>query len=124
MSECPEALAKAKEKLGIGRYERHVFLCGGPRCCATEVGDAAWEALKKEIADRDLQNPGGNMCYRTKVGCMRVCTEGPMAVVYPEGTWYYGLTADKMPRFVEEHLINGAPVEEWVFAENELPRLD
>ncbi len=124
MSETTDKLAQAKEKLGIGHYEHHVFLCAGPRCCSTDVGEAAWEALKNEITDRGLLTPGGNMCYRTRVGCMRVCTEGPMAVVYPEGTWYHGLTADKMPHFVEEHLVKGAPVQEWVFAENELPRVD
>jgi (2Fe-2S) ferredoxin len=117
-----EQLAKAKEKLGIGQYERHVFLCAGPRCCSTEVGEAAWDELKNQITDRNLLSPGGQMCYRTRVGCLRVCTEGPTAVVYPEGTWYHGLTADKMAKFVDEHLVKGAPVKEWVFAENELPR--
>jgi (2Fe-2S) ferredoxin len=42
-------------------------------------------------------------------------------VVYPEGTWYHGMTADRIPHFVREHLLAGKPIEEWIFARNELP---
>jgi (2Fe-2S) ferredoxin len=114
----PEVVAK----LGIGSYHRHVFLCVGDNCCTTEVGLAAWEALKKELKERNLSlSTGPNACYRTKVACLRVCQGGPIAVVYPEGTWYAGLTADRIPLFVQQHLIEGKPVTEWVFAENPLP---
>jgi (2Fe-2S) ferredoxin len=44
-------------------------------------------------------------------------------VVYPEGTYYYGMTADRIPRFVEEHLVGGKPIEEWIFARNPLPHV-
>ena len=63
---------------------------------------------------------GENACYRSKVGCLRICCHGPTLVVYPEGTWYHGMTADKVPRFVQEHLVAGEPISEWVFAENPL----
>ena len=109
-------------KLGIGSYHRHVFLCTGDKCCTAEVGQAAWEALKKELKDRGLSlSTGPNACYRTKVGCLRICQGGPIAVVYPEGTWYEALTAERIPLFVQRHLIEGQPVAEWVFAENPLP---
>ena len=55
------------------------------------------------------------------MGCLRICQGGPIAVVYPEGTWYQGLTADRIPLFVQQHLVEGRPVTEWVFAENPLP---
>jgi (2Fe-2S) ferredoxin len=42
-------------------------------------------------------------------------------VVYPEGTWYHGMTADRIPRLVREHLVEGRPIEEWIFARNPLP---
>src|SRR5213076_200120 len=45
---------------------------------------------------------------------------GPTMVVYPEGTWYSGMTADRMQRFVSEHLVGGRPIEEWIFARNPL----
>jgi (2Fe-2S) ferredoxin len=122
MSDKFENLGKAAEKLGLGHYHRHVFLCLGPDCCAPEVGEAAWDVLKKELKERNLSlSRGPNECYRTKVNCLRVCSAGPIMVVYPEGTWYHGMTADCIPRFVKEHLVEGRPVQEWVFARNPLP---
>ncbi|MFO0807775.1 MAG: hypothetical protein U0746_04055 [Gemmataceae bacterium] len=110
------------ENLGIGHYRRHVFLCIGDKCCTDEVGQAAWEALKRQLKDHNLSlSVGPNACYRTKVQCLRVCQDGPILVVYPEGTWYAGMTEERIPRFVQEHLIDGKPVEEWVFARNPLP---
>jgi (2Fe-2S) ferredoxin len=111
------------EKLFIGEYHRHVFLCPGPDCCPTEVGEAAWAALKKELKERDLSlSTGPHACYRTKAECLRVCIHGPIMVVYPEGTWYSGMIAERIPRFVEEHLVAGRPIEEWIFARNPLPK--
>ena len=115
----PEDLQAVAAKLGIGGYRRHVFLCTGPNCCTPENGLAAWEVLKKELKDHNLAS-GPNTCYRTKVGCLRICCHGPTMVVYPEGTWYGGMTADRIPRFVQEHLVEGRPVAEWVFARNPL----
>ena len=112
-----ETLEVAVAKLGIGHYHRHVFLCLGPTCCPEPIGLAAWEALKVELKNSGL----GNACQRTKAGCLRVCVAGPTLVVYPEGTWYHGMTADRMPRFVREHIVGGAPIEEWIFARNPLP---
>ena len=115
-------LEEVAAKLGIGSYHRHVFLCVGDKCCTSEVGQAAWEKLKQELKDRGLSlSTGPNACYRTKVGCLRVCQNGPTAVVYPEGAWYAGLTAERIPLFVRQHLTEGKPVAEWVFAENPLP---
>lgn len=110
-------LQKAAQKLGIGTYARHVFLCTGPSCCTPETGLAAWEALKKEIKERGL-SVGQHACQRTKVGCLRICCHGPTLLVYPEGTWYQGMTADRIPRFVQEHLVENRPVREWIFAVN------
>ncbi len=119
MSDKRQELETVAAKLGIGAYHKHVFLCTGPNCCTPEEGQAAWEELKKQIKGHDL-GAGPNACYRTKVGCLRICVHGPTMVVYPEGTWYHGMTADRIPRFVQEHLIEGKPVREWVFAENRL----
>jgi (2Fe-2S) ferredoxin len=115
-------LTAVADKLLIGKYHRHVFLCVGEECCTKEEGLAAWEALKKELKDRNLSlSVGPNACYRTKVQCLRVCGAGPILVVYPEGTYYFGMTADKIPEFVQQHLIDGRPIEERVFARNPLP---
>jgi (2Fe-2S) ferredoxin len=115
-------LAKIADTLKIGQYHRHVFLCIGDDCCTAEEGAAAWEVLKKELKDRNLSlSTGPNACYRTKVQCLRVCKGGPILVVYPEGTYYSGMTADKIPEFVQKHLVDGEPMEERIFARNPLP---
>jgi len=120
MSEKDEQLDKAAEKIGIGKIQRHVFLCLGPKCCTPEVGEQSWELLKQKLKDAGLQS-GDNICQRTRVGCLRVCCHGPTMVVYPEGTWYHDMTPDKIERFVQEHLIEGKPIEEWIFAKGSLP---
>jgi (2Fe-2S) ferredoxin len=119
MTDKQDELQAAAAKLGIGSYRRHVFLCTGPSCCTPEVGQAAWEALKQTWKDHGLAS-GPNACQRSKVGCLRICCQGPTMVVYPEGTWYHGMTADRMPHFVQQHLVEGRPVQEWVFAANPL----
>jgi (2Fe-2S) ferredoxin len=122
MTQTQEKLAKMADTLAIGHYQRHVFLCIGEACCSADVGQAAWDALKKELKDKNLSlSRGPGACYRTKVQCLRVCSDGPVAVVYPEGTYYYGLTAERIPEFVQKHLIDGQPIEERIFARNPLP---
>jgi (2Fe-2S) ferredoxin len=120
MSEKEQELQAAAVKVGVGSYHRHAFLCTGPSCCTSEEGFAAWEALKKSLQDAGLGS-GPNACYRTKVGCLRICCHGPTMVVYPEGTWYHGMTADRIPRFVKQHLQEGRPIAEWIFTNNPLP---
>ncbi len=119
MTDDKDELQGLAAKLGIGAYHKHVFLCTGPNCCTPETGQAAWEALKKALKDNDLGS-GPKACYRTKVGCLRICCHGPTMVVYPEGTWYHGMTAERIPQFVHQHLIAGRPVQEWIFAGNPL----
>ena len=110
-----EEVRAAAAKVGVGAYRRHVLLCTGPSCCTPEEGMSAWEALKREIKEHGL-GAGPQACYRSKVGCLRICCHGPTAVVYPEGTWYHGLTAERVPHFVQQHLVEGRPVVVWVFA--------
>ena len=119
MSEKNDSLDTAARKIGIGKITRHVFLCLGPKCCAPEVGEQSWELLKQKLKDAGLAS-GESVCQRTRVGCLRVCCNGPAMVVYPEGTWYHDMTPDKIERFVQEHLIEGKPIAEWIFARNPL----
>src|SRR4051812_8176142 len=104
MDHPDDNLDAIKDKLRIGHYHRHVLLCAGPKCCTPELGQAAWEALKRELKERGLSlSDGPNACYRTKAACLRICTHGPTMVVYPEGTWYHGMTAERIPQFVQQH---------------------
>lgn len=97
------------ERRGVGSYGRHIFLCVGPDCCTAEEGAAAWSQLKAAVAKLNGSSDGGRI-YRTKAGCLRVCTEGPVAVVYPEGTWYGGLEPEALSRVIAEDLGEGRAV--------------
>jgi (2Fe-2S) ferredoxin len=122
MPEIQAQLSEIAGKLLIGQFHRHVLLCIGETCCSRAAGEAAWDCLKAELKEHNLSlATGPAACYRTKVGCLRVCAGGPILVVYPEGTWYSAMTAARIPRFVQEHLIGGKPIDEWIFARNPLP---
>ncbi len=116
-------LATIAEELKIGEFSRHVLLCIGDSCCSADQGRAAWSKLKNILKARNLSLAvGPNACYRTKVECLRICQGGPILVVYPEGLWYAGMTEDRIERFVEEQMVQGRPIEEWIFARNPLPQ--
>lgn len=119
-TEEKQDLGNLANKLGVDTTSRHVFLCVGPNCCPEEEGLSAWEELKKQIKEHKLDQ-GTSTCFRTKAGCLRVCKNGPIATVYPEGTWYGGLTREKIPEFVQQHLRGDKPVEGWIFTTHPLP---
>jgi (2Fe-2S) ferredoxin len=117
--DAADDLARLAAALEIGGYVRHIFLCTHGDCAPAPVAEASWAFLKRRLRQLGLADAAGGV-YRSQANCLRICREGPIAVVYPEGTWYQRCTPEALERIIQEHLIGGRPVAELAFARNPL----
>ena len=107
--------AEMAQTLGLDRTGRHIFLCvksSAQACCGGELATRSWEHLKARLKQLGLEGRGG--IQRTKADCLRVCVQGPIAVVYPEGVWYTVMDNHDVNEIVESHLKHGQVVDRLV----------
>ena len=109
-----EKVARKAAKRGTQSIARHVFFCGGSSCCKDR--DEA-KGAGKVLSRAAKESRGGDSSFEfTRVGCLSLCIQGPLCVVYPEGVWYARVDEDAAEQIVERHLKGGDVVEELVFA--------
>jgi (2Fe-2S) ferredoxin len=114
IADIKELLQSRVKKLSIDKIERHLFICADqtkPLCCSKQISIESWDYLKLRLRELNLEVG----VFRTKANCLRVCEHGPIMVVYPDRIWYHSVTIPVIERIIQEHIIGGQVVTEFMF---------
>lgn len=95
-------------------YKYHVFFCTnqrepGAECCANFGSARLRDYAKKKVKDLGLAGKGGVRI--NTAGCLDRCSDGPVVVIYPEGTWYTYVDEEDIDEIIQEHLLHGREVD-------------
>jgi len=108
-----KTLKEIGDLVGLPHTKTHLFICTGPDCAPEEKGMAAWNAIKRTVKELCPDLKEATM-YRTKVGCLRICKQGPIAVAYPQGIWFHSVTeenAAEVVTFLQRGAVDTHPLE-------------
>lgn len=83
-------------------YRAHVLVCGGTGCTSSNS-----EKITEEFSTHLKSHKLENEVMVVKTGCFGLCSEGPIVMVYPEGSMYTMVKVEDVKEIVEEHLLKG-----------------
>ena len=105
----------------MSKFTSHIFVCGNQRpptsprgCCDPEGSEELCRLLRAELKRRGA----GPLVRANKAGCLDQCEHGPTVVIYPQEIWYGGVTADDVPRIVEETVLGGRVLSDLLISDN------
>ena len=107
-------MSNQPEKPKLGEYRRHMLVCTGPRCTEEGESEALFQMLGDKFKAAGIDN-GPLRVKRTRTSCFATCKSGPVMSIQPDGIWYYNVTEANLDRIIQEHLVEGNPVEELIY---------